>query len=135
MNAFSVAFGGKADIPQDFLAINAAIAAFETKASAAAKTDKDEELIWQMLLRFYRDTDSWTPYSTWFEATKAARGGKLGNSTFSDKVKELVVKGKVRLNEKGLYQVVWGGGSSSDMASSSSSHSPTRGETMWLSRR
>jgi hypothetical protein len=112
------------DGPQNFLAVTEKTAA---SIKSKSKTDKDEELAWSTLVTLYKGDDNWTPYTVWFEATKAARGGSLGNSTFSDKVKNLVAGGRVRLNEKGLYQVVFGAGErSSAGASSSSSHSPSK---------
>jgi hypothetical protein len=56
----------------------------------------------------YQGDKSWTKWVDWFEAAKLARGGKLGNSHFSDKVKSLLEKGWVRVNDQGLYQVVYG---------------------------
>jgi hypothetical protein len=55
----------------------------------------------------YQGDNRWTNWVSWFEAAKFTRG-KLGNSHFSDKVKSLVEKGRVRINDQGLYQVVFG---------------------------
>jgi hypothetical protein len=89
--------------PQDYLAVTDATAAHDTKG----KSD-DEELAWRTLLAFYLNPDTWTMQTAWFEATKTARGGKLGNTTFSNLTKALVANGRVRVNAGGLYQVVWG---------------------------
>jgi hypothetical protein len=91
--------------PQDFLTVAALTA---PKAGTENKADKDEELIWRTLLNFYQGDNSWTKWGVWFEAAKLARG-KLGNSHFSGKVKSLLEKGWVRVNDQGLYQVVFGG--------------------------
>jgi hypothetical protein len=87
--------------PQDFLAVTNATTAHDTKGQS-----DDEELAWQTLFRFYQNPDSWTQQTAWFEATKTARGGKLGNSTFSTLTKQLIKAGRVRTSPGGLYQVV-----------------------------
>ena len=58
-------------------------------------------------MNLYQGDNSWTKWGDWFEAAKRARG-KLGNSHFSGKVKSLLEKGRVRVNDKGLYEVVFG---------------------------
>jgi hypothetical protein len=91
--------------PQDFLTVAALTA---SEAATENKPDKDEDLIWRTLLNFYKgDNNSWTKWGDWFEAVKLARG-KLGNSYFSAKVKSLLEKGRVRVNDQGLYEVVFG---------------------------
>src|SRR5262245_23123482 len=92
--------------PQDFLTVAALTA---PKAGTENKADKDEELIWRTLLNLYQGDNSWTKWWDWFEAAKLARG-KLGHSHFSGKVKSLLGKGRVRVNDQGLYQVVYGAG-------------------------
>ena len=91
--------------PQDFLTVDALTAPMP---GTEKQSDKDEELIWQTLLNLYQGDNSWTKWGDWFEAAKLARG-KLGNSHFSGKVKSLLEKGWVRINDQGLYQVVYGG--------------------------
>ena len=90
--------------PQGFLTVAALIAPTAGKEN---KADKDEELIWRTLLNLYQGHNHWTTWTDWFDAAKLARG-KLGHSYFSDKVKSLVEKGWVRVNDQGLYQVVFG---------------------------
>ena len=91
--------------PQDFLTVAALTA---SEAATENKPDKDEDLIWRTLLELYKGDNSWTKWGVWFEAAKLSRG-KLGNSTFSETVKSLHEKGWVRVNDQGLYQVVFGG--------------------------
>ena len=115
---------------QSFLAVNGVTAASDTKAGDKTDKDKDEELAFKTLLSFYQGDHTWTQHTVWFRVTKAARGDKLGNSTFSDIIKSLLAKGRIRVNAEGLYQVVFGPAeppsSSAGDAYSSSSHSPPK---------
>lgn len=117
---------------QNFLTVDGVVGAFDTKADdKTADKNKDEELAYRTLFSFFQSNDTWTQHSIWFQTTKTARGDKgLGNTTFSDIIKSLVRKGRIRVNEEGLYQVVLGpaepASSSPGDGRSSSSYSPTK---------
>jgi hypothetical protein len=115
---------------QNFLAVNGLTAASDNKAAGTTDKEKDDELAFKTLLSFYQGDHTWTQHTAWFRVTKAARGDKLGNSTFSDIIKSLLAKGRIRVNAEGLYQVVFGPAeppsSSAGDAYSSSSYSPPK---------
>jgi hypothetical protein len=109
------------------------------KAGKETKESELEDLALIALLSLHRGPESWTQWVVWFELTKARRGGKLGNTTFTETVKRLLDKGLVRKNVDGLYQVVVEAGStphswrfpSSGNATPTptpDTHSPLRGE-------
>src|SRR5262249_189800 len=100
---------------QDFLVVNALTEAAQTDVEANKKGGKEarqedlDELIWITALSLRREPENLVQYVAWFELTKAHRGGKLGNTTFSDAVKRLVANGAVR-KVGDFYQVVLGPG-------------------------
>jgi hypothetical protein len=100
---------------QDFLVVNELTAAIETDAETGKKASKEQkeaeldDLVWITALSLRREPENLIQYVTWFELTKAHRGGKLGNTTFSDAVKRLIANGAVR-KVGDFYQVVLGPG-------------------------
>jgi hypothetical protein len=83
-----------------------------TKAGKkAGKEQRDaelDELAWITALNLQRPPERLIQYTAWFELTKAKRGGKLGNDTFSAAVKRLVDSEQVRKVGE-FYQVVLDG--------------------------
>jgi hypothetical protein len=82
----------------------------ETAGKKPGKEQREaelDELMWITALNLSRPPERLIQYTAWFELTKANRGGKLGDGTFSAAVKRLLDNGGVR-KVGDLYQVVLG---------------------------
>jgi hypothetical protein len=80
--------------------------------------------MWITALNLSRPPERLIQYTAWFELTKANRGGKLGDGTFSAAVKRLVANGGVR-KVGDLYQVVIGADAEEAEATSGPSGPPS----------
>ena len=78
-----------------------------TKPGKEQRETELDELMWITALNLSRPPERLIQYTAWFELTKAKRGGKLGDGTFSDAVKRLLANGGVR-KVGDFYQVVIG---------------------------
>jgi AAA domain len=84
------------------------------EASKKAEGQEElDELMWVTALNLSRPPERLIQYTAWFELTKAKRGGKLGNDTFSKAVKRLCDSEAVR-KVGDFYQVVLDGAGSAD---------------------
>ena len=75
-----------------------------------------DALAFGILAGRYTGPDSWTTSMEWLELTKARRGEQgLGHTTFSDCIKRLLDKGRVRRSQiakNRFYQAIFGPGNS-----------------------